>query len=96
MQILKPHAQKGNPSSELTVNGVKEFIDTVGGIGLEVRLVLCENNVDDEMVNWLVENLKFSVKQPVMIIAYLKYMVSVSLYRRFCVMWILSCRLRQL
>ncbi|KAF7822861.1 UHRF1-binding protein 1-like [Senna tora] len=65
LQILKPHTRKGNPSMELTKNGVKEFIDTVGGIGLEVRMLLCENDVDDEMANWLVENLKFSVKQPI-------------------------------
>ncbi|PNY03691.1 hypothetical protein L195_g000098 [Trifolium pratense] len=65
LQILKPHIQKNIPSSVVIGNGVKEFIDTVGGVGLEVRLILSEENVDDETANWEVENLKFSVKQPV-------------------------------
>ncbi|TKY48983.1 UHRF1-binding protein [Spatholobus suberectus] len=65
LQILKPHMQKDIPSSIVIANGGKEFTDTVGGIGLEVRLILGGENVDDEMVNWEVENLKFSVKQPI-------------------------------
>lgn len=71
LRILKPHTQKDIPSSMVIANGVKEFTDTVGGIGLEVGLILCEENVDDEMTNWEVENLKFSVKQPVMRILHL-------------------------
>lgn len=66
LQILKPHTQKKVPSSMVIANGVKELNDTIGGIGLEVRLILCEENVDDETTNWEVENLKFSVGQPVM------------------------------
>ncbi|XP_020235272.1 uncharacterized protein LOC109815090 [Cajanus cajan] len=65
LQILKPHMQKDIPSSVLIENGGKEFNDTAGGIGLEVRLILGGENVDDEMANWEVENLKFSVKQPI-------------------------------
>ncbi|XP_061341796.1 uncharacterized protein LOC133288116 isoform X1 [Gastrolobium bilobum] len=65
LRILKPHTQKDIPSSILIANGVKEFTDTVGGIGLEVRLILCEDNVAEETTNWEVENLKFSVKQPI-------------------------------
>ncbi|KAK2424001.1 hypothetical protein QL285_034409 [Trifolium repens] len=65
LQILKPRIQKNIPSSVVIGNGVKEFTDTVGGVGLEVRLILCEENVDDETTNWEVENLKFSVPQPV-------------------------------
>lgn len=68
---MKPHTQKDTPSAMPIANGVKEFTDTVGGIGLEARLILCEENFDDEMTNWEVENLKFSVKQPVMRILYL-------------------------
>ncbi|XP_057414931.1 uncharacterized protein LOC130709560 isoform X2 [Lotus japonicus] len=65
LQIMKPHTQKDTPSAMPIANGVKEFTDTVGGIGLEARLILCEENFDDEMTNWEVENLKFSVKQPI-------------------------------
>ena len=79
---MKPHTPKDIPSSKLTANGVKEFTDTVGGICLQVDLILCEDNVDDEMANWEVENLKFSLKQPVMGISYLKYVVTVPLYMK--------------
>ncbi|XP_052726420.1 uncharacterized protein LOC108334067 [Vigna angularis] len=65
LQILKPHLQKGIPASMLIANGGKESTNAVGGIGVEVRLILGGENVDDEMVNWEVENLKFSVKQPI-------------------------------
>ncbi|CAJ1956800.1 unnamed protein product [Sphenostylis stenocarpa] len=65
LQILKPHLQKDIPSSMLIANGGEEFTDTVGGIGVEVRLILDGENGDDEMANWEVENLKFSVKQPI-------------------------------
>ncbi|XP_027339754.1 uncharacterized protein LOC113853541 isoform X3 [Abrus precatorius] len=65
LQILKPHTQKDIPSSMLIANGVKKCTDTVGGIGLEVRLILGGENADDEMANWEVEKLKFSVKQPI-------------------------------
>lgn len=71
LQILKPHLQKGIPSSMLIANGGKESTNAVGGIGVEVRLILGGENVDDEMANWEVENLKFSVKQPVIRISYL-------------------------
>lgn len=63
----------------LIANGVKESTDTAWGAGLEVRLVLCEENVDNEMANWKVENLRFSVKQSVIGICYFKYMVTVSI-----------------
>ncbi|XP_058756498.1 uncharacterized protein LOC131629740 isoform X1 [Vicia villosa] len=65
LQVLKPHIQKNIPPSMVIGNGVKELTDTVGGVGLEARLILCEENVDDETTNWEVENLKFSVRQPV-------------------------------
>ncbi|KAI5445121.1 hypothetical protein KIW84_013393 [Lathyrus oleraceus] len=67
VQFLKPNAQNDVPSSMLTANGVKKLTDADGGIGLEVGLILQEDNIDDEMVNWEVENLKFSIKQPVVV-----------------------------
>ncbi|XP_054812762.1 uncharacterized protein LOC129313560 [Prosopis cineraria] len=68
LEIFKPHTRKDIPSSMLIANGIKQPSDTVGGAGLEVRLVLCEDNVDDEMTNWKVENVKFSVHQPIEVV----------------------------
>jgi hypothetical protein len=96
LQILKPRIQKNIPSSVVIGNGVKEFTDTVGGVGLEVRLILCEENVDDETTNWEVENLKFSVPQPVMRIIDLITSHCLSFIRWLCVMLIFPCRLKQL
>ncbi|XP_019453650.1 PREDICTED: uncharacterized protein LOC109355138 isoform X1 [Lupinus angustifolius] len=69
LQILKPHTQKDVTSSMLNETGVKEFSDTVGGIDLEVGLIVSEDNVDVEMANWEVENLKFAIKQPIEAVA---------------------------
>ena len=63
LQTLKPHGQKG---VSIPLNGMKEVAETSEGINLEVSMVALEENIDDEMANWAVENLKFSVKQPVM------------------------------
>lgn len=65
MQTLKPHAQKGNYSAVVAANGIKETVETVGGINVEARIVVSENNDDEEMMKWIVENVKFSVKEPV-------------------------------
>ncbi|XP_062077816.1 uncharacterized protein LOC133782510 [Humulus lupulus] len=65
LQTLKPHAQKGNRSTVAPLNGIKETVETVGGINVETRIVISENNVDNEMVKWIVENVKFSVKEPI-------------------------------
>ncbi|KAF2314237.1 hypothetical protein GH714_024382 [Hevea brasiliensis] len=61
LQILKPLGQKGISVSE---NGVKQ-VETSGGINLEVHMVMSGENIDDEMPTWVLENLKFSVKQPI-------------------------------
>eukprot|EP00258_Populus_trichocarpa_P028792 XP_024444811.1 uncharacterized protein LOC18095895 isoform X1 [Populus trichocarpa] len=62
LQTLKPQGQKGISTP---ANGIKEVVETSGGINLEVRMVASEENIDDEMAKWAVENLKFSVKQPI-------------------------------
>ncbi|KAJ0101055.1 hypothetical protein Patl1_05430 [Pistacia atlantica] len=62
LQILKPHVQKGLPQAILPANGFKESVERFGGINLEVHLVILGNNTKNEMVNWMVENLKFSKK----------------------------------
>jgi len=94
LQILKPHLQKGIPSSMLIANGGKESTDAVGGIGVEVRLILGAENVDDELANWEVENLKFSVKQPVMRMSY--YGTLSPFYMKVVSDMLSLCRLRQL
>lgn len=53
LQILKPQAQA--PKSA----------ENFGGISVEVRMVMSEDDVNNEMANWVVEILKFSVKQPI-------------------------------
>ena len=62
LQILKPHAQNYNNPAVVHMNGIKES----AGVNLEIRLVTMEDSVDHEMVEWVVENVKFSVEQPVM------------------------------
>ncbi|OAY28562.1 uncharacterized protein LOC110600696 isoform X2 [Manihot esculenta] len=61
LQILKPLGQKGISVSE---NGMKQ-VETGGGINLEAQMVMSGGDIDDEMSTWVVENLKFSVKQPI-------------------------------
>ncbi|XP_068310043.1 uncharacterized protein [Pyrus communis] len=65
LQILKPHSQKSNNVAVLPANGIKETTETSAGIDLEVRMVIPEDPVDHKMVEWAVENVKFSVKQPI-------------------------------
>ncbi|XVF34088.1 hypothetical protein REPUB_Repub18cG0027000 [Reevesia pubescens] len=65
LQTLKPLAQKGILQDVSPANGLQDSFETLGGINLEVRMVISEDNIENEMVNWVVENLKFSVKQPI-------------------------------
>ncbi|KAL3576783.1 hypothetical protein D5086_022066, partial [Populus alba] len=62
LQTLKPQGKKG---VSMPANGIKEVVETSGGVNLEVCMVASEENIDDEMANWAMENLKFSVKQPI-------------------------------
>jgi len=69
LQTLKPQVQKSIRQADLTTNGVREEdMKEAGGVNLEVHLVVSEDNFDDAVGNWMVENLKFSVEQPVKII----------------------------
>lgn len=65
LQTLKPLVQKGIRRSSFAANGIKETAETFGGINLELGLVIAEDFLDDELAKWEVEDLKFSVKQPV-------------------------------
>lgn len=66
MQTLKPQVQRGLPEHVLPANGIKESAKTCGGINVEARLIILEDSAENEMVSWMVENLKFSVKEPVL------------------------------
>ncbi|XP_044473218.1 uncharacterized protein LOC123201719 [Mangifera indica] len=65
LQTLKPQVQKGLPEHVLPANGIKESAKTCGGINVEARLIILEDSAENEMVSWMVENLKFSVKEPI-------------------------------
>ncbi|GLU23557.1 hypothetical protein SLE2022_395530 [Rubroshorea leprosula] len=65
LQTLKPQVHKGLLKAVHSENGFKEGFETSSGGNLEVRLVISENNDEDEMANWVIENLRFSVKQPI-------------------------------
>ncbi|KAJ8542939.1 hypothetical protein K7X08_005462 [Anisodus acutangulus] len=64
LQILKPRSphsiRQDSPKGPL-----KETADRFGGMNIEVDIVNCEDDIDDGMGKWIVENLKFSVKQPI-------------------------------
>lgn len=65
LQILKPNAAKGILQAGFPVEGIKETVETSGGINCEVSILVSEDNAHDEIGKWMVENLKFSVKQPI-------------------------------
>lgn len=64
LQILKPRSphsiRQDSPEGPF-----KETAERFGGMNIEVDVVNCEDDIDDGMGKWIVENLKFSVKQPV-------------------------------
>ncbi|XP_057950254.1 uncharacterized protein LOC131145155 isoform X2 [Malania oleifera] len=68
LQILKPQAQKSTLQSGLNVKGIRETVGTSGGISIEAEMMIAEDQIDDEMAKWMVENLKFSVKQPIEVV----------------------------
>ncbi|XP_038690502.1 uncharacterized protein LOC119989202 [Tripterygium wilfordii] len=65
LQTLKPQRKNSDLHAGIPANGIKEIVDGSVGINLEVRIVISEESADDEMANWIVENMKFSVKQPI-------------------------------
>lgn len=62
---MKPHAQKEILIPTSYTNGMKETVQTSGGIDVEARMVISEENGKGEMTEWIVENVKFSIKKPV-------------------------------
>lgn len=68
LQTLKPQARKGtNLQPVLPANGVKGSLEMTGGINVEAHIVTSADDANEDMVNWVVENVKLSVKQPVSI-----------------------------
>ncbi|GAV60853.1 Chorein_N domain-containing protein [Cephalotus follicularis] len=65
LQILKPRAQRGILDPVLPANGSKETMESSGGINVDVCMVISEDDIENEPANWMVENVKFSVKQPI-------------------------------
>ncbi|KAH9803349.1 Chorein N domain-containing protein [Citrus sinensis] len=65
LQTLKPQVQKDLQPGVLPANGIKESAGSSGGINVEIRMVISEDNAENEMDKWMVENLKFSVKEPI-------------------------------
>ncbi|CAN4104077.1 unnamed protein product [Withania somnifera] len=64
LQILKPRSphsiRQDSPEGPL-----KETAERFGGMNIEVDIVNCEDDIDEGTGKWIIENLKFSVKQPI-------------------------------
>ncbi|KAL8506128.1 hypothetical protein ACS0TY_017115 [Phlomoides rotata] len=74
LQILKPMARQGMMMNRVSQKGnlqndfsesEKQFVVEHGGIDLAVDIITSEEDTDDETADWVVENLKFSVTQPI-------------------------------
>lgn len=75
LKVLKPHARNGILLSGVSSRGInqgssypcttKGIVENCGGVNIELHMVILEDDESMEMVKWVVENLKFSVKQPV-------------------------------
>ncbi|KAM7495534.1 hypothetical protein LguiB_030143 [Lonicera macranthoides] len=65
LKTLKPQAQKGTVQDVVPAKGLTHCVDACGGINVEADILVSEDDVDDGMVKCVVENLKFSVKQPI-------------------------------
>ncbi|RYR03934.1 hypothetical protein Ahy_B06g083367 [Arachis hypogaea] len=68
MQIMKPQRPKEIHLSKSITNGAKKVNGTATGICLQLGLVSREDNVEVEMANREVENLTFTVKQPIEVV----------------------------
>lgn len=79
LKVLKPHARNGILLSGVSSRGInqgssypcttKGIVENCGGVNIELRMVILEDEESMEMVKWVVENLKFSVKQPIEAVA---------------------------
>ncbi|KAJ4981286.1 hypothetical protein NE237_032123 [Protea cynaroides] len=69
LQVLKPQARKTIFQTAVSSGGTNITVCETGGVDLEVRLVVSKDNKNNEMAPWIVENMKFSVKQPIEAVA---------------------------
>ncbi|KAJ4976805.1 hypothetical protein NE237_001911 [Protea cynaroides] len=69
LQALKPQARKETLNTGASSGGTNRTVGNSGGVDLEVRMVVSEDSENIEMAQWMVENLKFSVKQPIEAVA---------------------------
>ncbi|KAK2984790.1 hypothetical protein RJ640_004615, partial [Escallonia rubra] len=66
LKTLKPQAGKGILHDSVPANGPQKISEMYGGINFEFDIVVSEeDDVDDTLAKWVVESLKFSVKQPI-------------------------------
>ncbi|XLR27476.1 hypothetical protein S83_055376 [Arachis hypogaea] len=65
---MKPQRPKEIHLSKSITNGAKKVNGTATGICLQLGLVSREDNVEVEMANREVENLTFTVKQPIEVV----------------------------
>ncbi|XP_021758795.1 uncharacterized protein LOC110723732 isoform X3 [Chenopodium quinoa] len=66
LQMVKPQVQTSIHTVEFPVIAIKEAdMKKFGGVNVEVHMVVSEDGFDDVTDNWMVENLKFSVEQPI-------------------------------
>lgn len=65
LKSLKPQPWKHIQQNGEPAKGFKQISEAFGGINFEFDMVICEDDVDDALAKWVIENVKFSVKQPV-------------------------------
>lgn len=64
LQAIKPQTRKNNLEAGVSSRGIRDA-ENCGGVNFEVRMVSSENIDSTEMPAWGLENVKFSIKQPV-------------------------------
>lgn len=77
---MKPSAAKTILEAGFPVEGIKETFASSGGINCEVHILVSEDDALDEIGKWTVENFKFSVKQPVIDLNFLKLFLFLIIY----------------
>lgn len=66
LQTLKPQVQTSIYAVEFPVNAIGEAdMKKFGGVNVELDMVVSEGDFDDGTGNWMVENLKLSIEQPI-------------------------------
>ncbi|KAG9454208.1 hypothetical protein H6P81_007112 [Aristolochia fimbriata] len=69
LQALKPHVSNKINRTASSIGKANGVVGASGGVNLEAQMVLAEDRETLEMDKWAIENLKFSVKQPIEAVA---------------------------